>query len=75
MIANYQQELVSLIMAAEGTKTPKKVRYRSKIRKSGNRMYVMIPRLYHQDIEAKKLVNKTMQVEMTEVPETGEEVD
>jgi hypothetical protein len=46
----------------------KRVRFRAKISRSGRKIHIIVPVLYHQDIEANNFLGQIVQVEVSELP-------
>jgi hypothetical protein len=57
MVFFYQQEL----------KETKKVRFRAKLSQSGRKILLIVPTVYHKDIDDYKLLHKVVQVEISEI--------
>jgi hypothetical protein len=67
MIATYYQQELSM---------QKKVRFRAKVSRSGRKIQILIPSIYHDDIIDSDFLGKVVQVEVTELPKvtTGNEI-
>jgi hypothetical protein len=60
-------------------KDKRRLRFRSKVSKMGDRFYIIIPKAYTDDVKEHKFyskgIKKNISVEISKLPETEEEID